>query len=293
MEILLIAAVLPALALMVYVYKKDTVEKEPPGLILKLFVLGMIAGPLAGTIEGALFAVFESVIPPGAIQLVIKFFVGVAAVEEGFKYLFLNTVRKNPNFNYVFDGIVYAVAVALGFAALENVMYVFQGGLEVAAMRAIFSVPGHCADGVIMGCFFGLARHCELSGQKTRASLYYVLAFVLPWIEHGIYDAALSVENDLLALAAMAFQLAFILFAAHLVKQVSAKDRPMGANAAHGALAQGQPQGVPQVAPQQPQPEQPMTQSEQFAAPQYQQPTMEDWERANQQSGVYSPHQED
>lgn len=285
MEFLLLAAVLPAFVLMFYVYKKDTVEKEPIGLIVRLFVLGMVAGPLAGFVETALFSLFESVIEPGWLLLVLEFFIGVAAVEEGFKYLFLNTVRKNPNFNYVFDGIVYAVAVALGFAALENILYVFEGGFEVAVMRAIFSVPGHCADGVVMGCFFGLARHAELNGRKSNASLFYVLAFVLPTIEHGIYDAALSTESDLLALFAMGFQLAFILFAGYLVKKVSKQDKPFGSDvvapaateAQLGAPMPGQPQALPQ---------------QQAAPSQFQQPTMEDWEQANQ-STSYPPHQND
>lgn len=290
MEILLIAALLPAIALMIYVYKKDAAEKEPLGLIAKLFVLGMIAGPLAGFVESVLFEVFESIIPAGTLLLVLKFFVGVAAVEEGFKYLFLNTVRKNPNFNYMFDGIVYSVAVALGFAALENVMYVFMGGLEVAAMRAIFSVPGHCADGVVMGCFFGMARMRELKGQKAGASLYYVLAFVLPVIEHGFYDAALSSENDLLGLVAMVVQIAFILFAGYLVKQVSAKDRPLEINSGSSApVVHEYPQNQTQLQleqqglPTAPQSGQQWGQSASMGgAPHIQQPTLEDWERANQ-----------
>ena len=139
MEVLLILSVLPALILMFYVYKKDTVEKEPIGLLVRLFILGVIAGPLAAFVETLLFTVFEGIFDPGPVLLFFDFFIGVAVVEEGFKYLFLGTVRKNPNFNYVFDGIVYAVAVALGFATLENILYVFEGGIEVALMRAIFS----------------------------------------------------------------------------------------------------------------------------------------------------------
>ncbi|MBR0405906.1 MAG: PrsW family intramembrane metalloprotease [Eggerthellaceae bacterium] len=284
MELLLLAAVLPAIALMVYVYKKDKVEKEPLGLIIRMFVLGMVAGPLAGILETVLFAAFESTIEPGVLLLVLEFFVGVAAVEEGFKYLFLSTVRKNPNFNYVFDGIVYAVAVALGFAALENILYVFDGGFEVAVMRAIFSVPGHCADGVVMGCFFGLARHAELSGRKSNATLFYVLAFVLPTIEHGIYDSALSTESDILALFAMAFQLVFILFAGYLVKKVSKEDKPIGVNAVNSATAEGQLNA--------PRPAQPIP-PQQATPTQFQQPTMSDWEQANQPTSSYPPHQND
>ena len=230
MEILLAAAILPAIILMVYVYKKDTVEKEPPRLILRLFVLGMIAGPIAAVVENLAFNFFEAIFEPGTLLLILEYFIGVAAVEEGFKYLFLNTIRKNPEFNYVFDGIVYAVAVALGFAALENVFYVFDGGLEVAAMRAVFSVPGHCADGVVMGCFFGLAKRQEMHGRKASAKLCYLLAFVLPVIEHGFYDTALSTENEFMAVAAMAFQLAFILFAGLLVSRISKTASPIHPN---------------------------------------------------------------
>ena len=286
MEFLLIAAVLPAFVLMFYVYKKDTVEKEPIGLIVRLFVLGMVAGPLAGYLESILFYLFDSMFAPGALLLILKFFVGVAAVEEGFKYLFLNTVRNNPHFNYVFDGIVYAVAVALGFAALENILYVFEGGFEVAVMRAIFSVPGHCADGVVMGCFFGLARQAQLSGNKSNASLFYVLAFVLPTIEHGIYDAALSTESEILALFAMVFQLAFILFAAHLVKKVSKQDKPLRSDAVAPASAETH---YDASLPEQPHA---LPQQQQGAPTQFHQPTMQDWEQANQTTS-FSPRQDD
>ena len=221
---LLLAALLPAVVLLVYVYKKDTVEKEPIALVLRMFVLGAVAGPLAAITENIAFEVFEAIIPPGVVLLVLEYFVGVAAVEEGFKYLFLNTVRKNPEFNYVFDGVVYAVAVALGFAALENVLYVFDGGMEVAVTRAIFAVPGHCADGVVMGCFFGLARQREVAGNKHGARRYYWLAFLLPVIEHGFYDAALSSESELLAYAAMLVELAFIIAAMVLVNRASKRD---------------------------------------------------------------------
>ena len=224
MNLLFVAAVLPAVVLLIYVYSKDKVEKEPIGLVLRLFFLGALAGPIAAVIENIAFEVFEAVIPQGALLLILEYFVGVAAVEEGCKYFFLNTVRKNPEFNYVFDGVVYAVAVALGFAALENVLYVFDGGLEVAATRAVFSVPGHFADGVVMGCLFGLARQREVAGNASGAKTYYRLAFLLPVIEHGFYDCALSTESGFWMLAALAVELAFIVYAIVLVNRVSKSD---------------------------------------------------------------------
>ena len=226
MYVLLAAALLPAIAVMVYVYKKDKVEPEPVGIVLRVFGLGAVSGIVAGMVESILLGMFEAAIPPGALLLVVEYFIGVAAVEEACKYFCLNTVKHNPAFNYVFDAVVYSVAAALGFAALENVFYVFDGGLETAFMRAIFSVPGHAADGVVMGVFYGTARHREVSGHMPAAKRYYWLAYLLPVIEHGFYDMALSTESDLLALVAMAFDLAFIFVAFLLVKNASKKDKP-------------------------------------------------------------------
>ena len=284
MTILFAAAVLPAIALLAYVYHKDKVEKEPIGLIVRLFVIGAVSGPIAAIIETVLFQVFEAAIPPGGFLLFMEYFVGVAMVEEGVKYLGLSTTRKSREFNYVFDGVVYAVAVSLGFAALENVLYVFDGGMEVAVTRAIFSVPGHCADGVVMGCFYGLARQREVFGNKSGAKTYYLLAFLLPVIEHGFYDAALSSESETLAYLAMAVELAFIVFAFILVNRMSKNDSPImqayesnGFQAAQNVYQKnmGVQQGVQPNAAQWQQPQQP--QQTQWQQPQGQVPQQAQW----------------
>ena len=72
MDILLIAALLPAIVLMVYVYRKDSVEKEPIGLIARLFVLGAVAGPLAAIVENLAFTAFESLLPSGLLLLFLE-----------------------------------------------------------------------------------------------------------------------------------------------------------------------------------------------------------------------------
>lgn len=233
--LLFVAALLPAIAVMSYVYKKDKAEPEPIALVMRVFGLGALSGLVAGFVESILISTFEAVIPPGIVLLIITYFVGVAAVEEACKFFCLNTVKNNPAFNYVFDAIVYSVAAALGFAALENVFYVMEGGFETAVMRAIFSVPGHAADGVVMGVFYGLARHRELRGNKSGAQTFYWLAFLLPVVEHGFYDAALSTESDLMALIAMAFDLAFIAIAFVLVRKTAATDEPLHPEGAAGA----------------------------------------------------------
>ena len=227
MDLLLIAALLPAIVLVIYVYRKDTVEKESPALLLRLFLFGVISGPIAALLEEAAFTFFESVIPVGPFLLVMEYFIGVALVEEGCKYFFTNRTWNNKEFNYVFDGIVYAVVVALGFATLENILYVFNGGFEVAITRAIFAVPGHAADGAIMGCFYGIAKKYAVFGDAGKSSFYRVLALLVPVVEHGFYDCALSTGSEMWAMVAMLVELAFIFFAMKLVNNMSKRDEPL------------------------------------------------------------------
>ena len=236
MQILLAAALFPAIALMFYVYNKDKIEPEPTGLVLKVFALGAGSGLVAGFIEAILISVFESVLPAGVVLLVVEYFIGVVLVEELCKFFCLNTVKKRPEFNYVFDAIVYSVAAALGFAALENVFYVLDGGLETAALRAVLSVPGHMADGVVMGVFFGIARRHELHGRASQARTNYILAVLLPVLEHGLYDGALSTDSDIMALFAIVFDLAFIILAFVLIRHTSSRDEPL-----HPSLVAPQP----------------------------------------------------
>ena len=227
MRILLFAALLPAAVLLIFVYKKDSVEQEPIALIGKVFALGAASGIVAGIIETFVLELFESMLPAESVALLIlEYFIGVALVEELCKYFSMNIVRKNPAFNYVFDGIVYGAAAALGFAALENVFYVLDGGLSVAVMRAIFAVPGHFSDGVTMGCFYGLARKYELQGDMGSARNFRILSLAVPVLEHGFYDCALSTEVDALVISALVVEVAFMAFALYLVNRTAKADEP-------------------------------------------------------------------
>lgn len=225
--LLFLAAIAPSAILMFFVYRMDRVEKEPIGLIARVFAVGAGVGLVAGVVEGIMIGALEAMFPQSILLLLIEYFICVAVVEELGKYLALNTIRTNPEFNYVFDGIVYAVAAALGFATLENVFYVLEGGFETAALRALLSVPGHCADGVVMGVFFGLARQREVAGNFTGARRYYWLAFLLPVIEHGLYDSALSIGTVASTLLAIAVDIAFIIVAGVIVFKTSKGDTPI------------------------------------------------------------------
>lgn len=171
----LLAALLPAAFLMRYIYRMDTIEKEPPGLLTGLVFLGVGAAVVAIVLEtlgqGILNAFLAQDDP--AYSIVFAFLV-VAVVEEGAKFLFLRwRTWKDPNFNYRFDGIVYAVFLSLGFAAFENVSYVMGYGLTVALYRALLAIPAHMGFAVFMGYFYSRAKLCSdvgtPYGRNTKA----------------------------------------------------------------------------------------------------------------------------
>ena len=153
---ILLITLLPSIVIGIYVYRKDKYEKEPIKLLLTNFGLGATASIILTFILSAVSKLFFSVTDPLSIlQQFIKAFMIVALVEELSKYLIVRYVaQKNPEFNEPFDGIVYAVMVSMGFAAVENIAYVAEGGLPTALVRAFTAVPAHAVFGILMGVIF-------------------------------------------------------------------------------------------------------------------------------------------
>ena len=224
-EILLVlAALLPAVILCVYVFKKDRAEKEPVSLLLCLMGLGAAVCIPAATVEngllGALGALFGDPTPAEGEPITLGFrlyafvenFFCVALVEEGFKFLVLVLVtRKNRHFNSLFDGIIYSVFVSLGFAALENVLYVLQFGWMNALIRGVLSVPGHMFFAVFMGWYYSLWHMADLAaGQEEglkqaglippnavpfSGSRFLVQSLAVPVLIHGLYDYCCTIPT--------------------------------------------------------------------------------------------------
>jgi protease PrsW len=196
----LLLALAPALILMVYVYFRDRYEKEPISLILKGILLGGIVIFPVGLIENYIgkFGPANGTLSRAAWDG----FIVAGATEEAFKYLMVFIlIWRNRNFNEKFDGIVYAVSVALGFATVENIFYVFSGNsLQVGLLRAFTAVPGHTVFGIVMGFYLGLARF-----SPDRRSRYLLRAFTVPWLLHGVYDFMLLSQHPLLILTFIPF----------------------------------------------------------------------------------------
>lgn len=185
---ILIASLAPVFIILFYIYFRDKHEKEPLGLLIKSVLVGMLVVIPIVFVERLLLAIM----PPleKVASAAYHAFLVAGTTEELFKFLALYLlVWKSPNFNEKFDGIVYAVFVSLGFAAVENVLYVLDGGYHTAIVRAITAVPAHALFGVTMGYYLGIARmYSEIRKEYLRKAL------LIPIVLHGIYDFILMVE---------------------------------------------------------------------------------------------------
>ncbi len=214
---LVTAALLPAVVLLAQVYRLDSIEKEPPGLLARLLAAGAAAGLVACAAEMGLFWLLHHVWPGKSVaRMIVENFVLVGLLEEGCKLVAVRIlIWRHPAFNYRFDAVVYCVFTALGFAALENVLYVEQFGLLTALTRALLAVPGHFFFAVYMGISLGDAKLSELRQRQflvelsddKRRSLHEALW--VPALLHGFWDFSLTSGSRVLAAVFYVFVLAF------------------------------------------------------------------------------------
>lgn len=229
LAVYILAAVLPAVLLLRYIYRQDTVEKEPPGLLLTLILLGVAAALVSGMLERLAQTVLNMLIDPGspAYTILLAFLV-VALVEEGAKFCLLKRrTWFHPAFNYRFDGIVYAVFVSLGFAAFENIQYVLHYGLSVALPRAFLAVPGHMSFAVYMGLFYGRAKLCETCGDERGRQRNWLAGYLSAVFLHGVYDSCAMIGSVPSTLLFIAFILLMYRRVYRLLKRESATDVPV------------------------------------------------------------------
>ena len=226
LSLLLVLALAPPLFLLYRVYQMDKIEKEPPKLILKLFLFGVISTIPAAFLEGILISSLARYVSPYSYAFIfIENFFCVALVEELVKYVGLKLGSwKHPAFDYCFDGVVYAVTTSLGFAALENILYVTNNGVANALTRAVLSIPGHCIFGIFMGYFYGMAKYGYSHGFRKESKKYLWLAIIMPMILHGIYDFCLSTGNEVFIIIFFAYVIILDIFAIRSIRRFSRGD---------------------------------------------------------------------
>lgn len=190
-------AVLPAIVLLYFIHRMDKVHPEPTSMMVKGVLYGVLSIGVSLTLS-LLLSPFYSYGLEGLplFGSAYKAFYLAALPEETAKLFMLwLLLRRNPYFDERMDGIVYAVCIGLGFAAFENVQYLFSAGddfLNVAISRALFAVPGHYAFAVAMGYFYSLVHF-----DNARYGKYRVLIWLVPFLLHGIYDTICFAMEEL------------------------------------------------------------------------------------------------
>ena len=213
-------AIIPGLLIIIYVYKKDKVEKEPVRLIIKIILLGVLSCFAAAYLE-----MFESQFlpqyPQGSLEYALTTsFCMAAFVEAIVKFLAMKIGSwRYPGFNYRFDGIVYGVSAAVGFAIYENINYVAMYGLQTAIVRAFTAIPLHA--------FYSYSKKASILGNRGASAGYTLLALLVPMLIHGTYDTfAFLGEQGTIPL--LIFVVILYVAAIATIKRMSAADYRAG-----------------------------------------------------------------
>lgn len=219
-------AIIPGLIIIVYIYGKDKVEKEPISLIMRLIIFGALSGFVAGYMESVVMTILPEY-PEGSLAYAASTAFLVAGVcEELVKYLALLVGSWNhPSFNYRFDGIVYGVSAAIGFEVLENINYVYMYGAGVALTRAFTAVPLHAFCGAVMGIMYSYAKKASIDGRQAASTGYSLAAYLVPLLIHGLYDTFAMYKSPVSVMLLYALLAYLYITVTKMVNRFSAADR--------------------------------------------------------------------
>jgi protease PrsW len=235
------SAIAPALLLLWLVVAADS-RPEPPRVVWTAVILGALSAIPTGLLELQLQHVPITDNPWLAVDVSMLLFVGIP--EETAKISIIAAIAlRARDFDEPMDGVVYGAAVGLGFAAVENVLYLMGAGANwetTAIMRAVLSVPFHGALGAIAGAYIARARFGGALGahSRWRRPRLFLSAWLVPVVLHSVFDASLfSVPNAdtktaggvvavvLLVLVALIVGFGTIVFAVLLARRVARRQK--------------------------------------------------------------------
>lgn len=191
--LLLALALAPGIAIMLFFYSKDQYDREPLKNIAISFLLGVLSTLPAIILQLTLSKQLDAYFASKSLAYYFIYTFGIIGLsEEGSKLFMLRIYAyRKKAFNEPFDGIIYAVMVSMGFATLENVGYVFDGGISVAFLRMFLSVPAHASFAVLMGYHVGLAKF-----DPENANTHFIKGLLLAAFFHGSFDFFLFLQQS-------------------------------------------------------------------------------------------------
>jgi RsiW-degrading membrane proteinase PrsW (M82 family) len=224
MELMITLALLPSLIIAFLLYISDKKEREPITELIKAFFLGIISIIITLGISFIFDVTKIEVDNLDMIGLAIYSFIDVALIEELSKWLMAHIfVRNNSNYNYMYDGIIYFSYVSLGFATIENILYIASTGLTAALVRAVTTVPSHVFFAMTAGYYYTLAT--KEKNNKALRSRYFILSIVMPVLLHGFFDFCLLTKNYLFLLIFLVFVVSLYIVSIGNARKVEKNDR--------------------------------------------------------------------
>lgn len=186
MFLILSAAIAPGIALLSYFYMRNEMSTEPRRTLVHAFLYGaIITFPI-------LFVQFVLEEEGAFSSTFVSHVLFTSSIEEFFKWLIIiMLILRHIEFDDPYDGILYGAAVSLGFATVENVVYILSFGLETAFVRALLPVSSHALFGVVMGYYFGQGKFSTNNRQKE----YIALALFAPLGLHIMYNSIVMLEE--------------------------------------------------------------------------------------------------
>lgn len=193
---LIIIAITPTVALALGIYLTDRYDREPWHLLLRIFLMGALSVIPVMLVQRALLSIN---VFSGLLSVAYTAFIVAGLTEEFFKrFVVIHGVYNHANFDEKLDGIVYSVFSALGFATVENIIYVifrYMGTYYVGIMRGLLSVPGHMLFGITMGYYLSLSKYTKDLRLKNH---YYKMSLIIPAILHGLFNFILMAQIPIL-----------------------------------------------------------------------------------------------
>ena len=222
-----VMGLIPPILLLCYIYHIDKIEREPAGLIILIFILGVlstIGAVILEIIGGGILSIFGDV-DSSPVLIFFQMFLVVAPAEEFCKrFAVMRAAWKHPAFNYRFDAVLYCTASALGFAALENFLYIMDMDFFGSVFRLI---PVHTICGIFMGVYLGQAKAAEANGDLTQKRRYLWLSFLIPVLIHGFFDFGVSTGNDMVVIGTFLTILVLTVVGFYTLKKSAREDRPL------------------------------------------------------------------
>ena len=183
---LVIIAIIPAAIIIFGIYLSDRHDREPFRVLLLTYILGALTVIPSIIVEEILISLN---IFPGVLGAFYNAFIVAALTEEYFKRLaLLKYPYKTKFFNEKLDGIVYGIFSSMGFATVENIVYVvyrYANNPHVGLYRGVFSVPAHAVFAITMGYYLSLAKY---DTEETRKRVNLRRSLYMPILLHGTFN---------------------------------------------------------------------------------------------------------